>query len=134
MGLLNDIRQHLINLGVVEGSTGWKCWIGYLPDDQDKAVGVFATGGFAADTLGRENELPTFQARIRTGKFEYGACEAQWRQVFDALQDAGPGGSFPDPLVGYALIQALATGPATWLDEKLRPNFTSNFRVVKARS
>lgn len=133
MGLLTDIRNKLIADSVVEGSTGWKCYVSYLPDDQDKVVGVFATGGLPSDTLGGENELPTFQVRVRGSRQAYTEVETKWYQVFDSLQDARETGVSPDPLEGYYLIHALATAPMPFQDEKMRVNMTVNFRVVRKR-
>jgi hypothetical protein len=131
--VLDDLRQYLIQMGIVGGATGWPCFIGYLPDDQDRAVALYLTGGMAADTLGHENELPTVQVRVRAGKFALQECESKWREIYNALDQARPGQLMPDPLDGYGAIEALATAPLVWYDEKLRCNMTQNYRIIKLR-
>jgi hypothetical protein len=132
--LLDNIRDYLTAKGLVGGATGWPCYIGYCPDDQAQVVAVFSTGGYSADTLGRENLKLTFQTRVRAGRLDYATAYAKWQAIFDALQDAKAGlvGS-PDPLVGYAYIQAMQQGPLQFNDANGRPNLTSNWRVMKAR-
>lgn len=122
--LLDTIRQKLIDDGVVDGTT-WKCFIGAAPDDQDQLISLQLTGGFEQDTLGGENVLETFQVRVRSGAREYVTCEAKWRAMFDSLHDADLSAS------NIYLIQALATGPLTWDDDKLRTNMSANFRVTR---
>jgi hypothetical protein len=133
--LLQDIRNYLIGKGLVEGSTGWPCYIMFMPDDQNLCVGLFESGGYPADTLGRENERLTFQTRVRGTRFEYPAAQAQWKAIFDALQDAQQGslGTSPDPLAGYTFIQAMQQGPLSFNDSNGRPNLCSNWRVMRAR-
>jgi hypothetical protein len=132
---LEDIRSYLIAKGLVAGSTGWPCFISFMPDDQDLCVAVFDSGGYPADTIGRENERPTFQVRIRGSRFDYAAAKAKWQAIFDALQDAqaGSAGVSPDPLEGYIYIQAMQTGPLTFNDSNGRPNLTSNWRVMRTK-
>lgn len=125
--LLDIIRSTLISAGVVEGSTGFKCFVGYAPDDQDQIVGLMPTGGGEQETHGGENVNGTFQAKIRTGQFAFVACEAKWRAVFNALQDANLSAS------GIYLIQAMNTEPLMWVDEKNRYCASVNFRVIRAK-
>ena len=133
--ILTNIRDYLVALGLVEGATGWKCYAGIMPDDQDQTIGIFETGGYPADTLGRENLRLTFQVRVRGRRLDYAVARAKWQELFDALQDAQSGlvGS-PDPLEGYAFIQVLSQGPLHFNDANGRPNLTSNWRVMKSRT
>jgi len=130
--LLDDIRSYLIAQGVVQSGTSiplppWPCFEGYVTDDQDQTVALFETGGYPADTLGRENERVTFQVRVRAARLDYSTARAKWLAIFNALQD-----SIPAP--GYAFVQAMHYGPMHFNDDKGRPNLTANFRVMKARS
>jgi hypothetical protein len=134
MALETDVHDYLTALGLVGGATGWPCYVGYMPDDSAQTVAVFPTGGYPADTLGRENIRVTCQVRVRAARLDYATARAKWQALFDALQDAGPGmvGS-PDPLESYAYIQAMQQGPLQFNDANGRPNFTSNWRAMKAR-
>lgn len=123
---LDDVRQYLISSGIT-----WPVYIGYLPSETDRAIALYPTGGYPADTLGRENELPTFQAAIRSSKLDFLGGFNQWKAVFDALQDATATGAL---LAGFTFIQAMATGPLQYNDPNGRPVFTANFRVKKNRS
>jgi len=125
--LLDDIRAKLSAAGVFNGTT-WICYSGYLPDDQDQVIALFETPGLPPDTLGRENEQPSFQVRIRGTRLDYATARAKAQAAFDCLQDAQAGAGL---LTGYAFIQAQHSGPLYWTDDKQRPNFTYNFRVHK---
>jgi len=87
VGLLNIIKTKLTSDGVVDGST-WKCFIGYCPDDQDKVISLYSTGGLPQDTLGGENVIETIQVRVRAGALDYSACHDKWWEMFNSLQDA----------------------------------------------
>ena len=121
MTLLEDVRTKLSTAGLLTG--GWKCTIGFMPDDQDKYITLTYTGGFAQDTQQGENLLPTFQALIRAGELDHSACSAKWYQVFSTLQDA-------TDIANVNLIQALSSGPMEFIDDKQRTAMSMNFRVV----
>ncbi len=127
MTLLDIIRNKLIAASVVEGSTGFKIFIGYAPDDQDDIVALTTTGGWAQDTHDSANVLESFQAKIRGNKFDYVACESKWRDVFNVLQDADMSAD------GIHYIQALATGPLAWIDPNHRHCMSINFKVVRSK-
>jgi hypothetical protein len=132
---LDSVRDYLISLGVVGGVTGWPCYIGLFPDDQDRCVGIFPTGGYPADTLARENERLTFQTRVRAGRFDFPIAFAKWEEIFNALQDAQEGSwpTSPDPLEGFVFVQAMQQGPLQFNDSNGRVNMTSNWRVLRVR-
>jgi hypothetical protein len=130
--LLDDIKAYLVAQGAV--SAGWSIFEGFMCDDSDQTIGLFETGGFPADTLGRENEDVTFQSRVRAHKLDYATGRAKWQIIFDLLQDARQTSGSPVLLPGYIFIQAAHYGPLCWTDKGGRPNFTSNWRVKKARS
>lgn len=126
--ILDDIRVFLIAQGIGGPSTTWPVYEGYFPDDagKDQQIGLFETGGYPQDTLGRENVRPTFQTRIRAARLDYETGRTKWRDVFVALQDS-------TPAVGYAYVQAMTSGPLVFNDDKGRPNFITNWRVLKSR-
>jgi len=131
MSLLNDIYTFLTSKGLVNGTTGWPCYIGYAPDDppQDKVVTLYETGGFPADTILRENQRLTFQIRVRGSRRDYVNVREQWQSLFNALQDA------EDTLLpGVVFIQAMHYGPLVYSDDKSRVNMTVNFLVMRQPS
>lgn len=124
--LLDDLKTYLSQQsGLV--TTAWPLYLGYLPDDNDQVIGLFETGGFPPDTLLRENELVTFQMRVRAARFDYVIARRKWQDLFNALQDS-------QPAAGYALVQAMHSGPLEFGDPMGRCNFTANFRCVKSRT
>lgn len=127
--LLDDVRAYLVAHGVV--STGWQLFSGYLPDDQDQCIAISFSGGYPADTLGRENARPTFQLRVRAGRLDLATAYAKWEECFNFLQDAQAGSGL---LTGYAYIQALSTAPMAFTDAKGRHNLTTHFKVMKSRT
>jgi hypothetical protein len=130
--LLDDINAYLTAQGAV--SAGWVLREGFMDDDQDQAIGLLETGGFPADTLGRENEDVTFMSRVRASRLDYPIGRRKWKDIYDLLQDAQQTAGSPVLLPGYTFIQSMHAGPLSWTDAKQRPNFTSNWRVKKARS
>ena len=129
--LLEIIRDKLEADAVVNGST-WKCFLGFLPDDQDQCISLHLTGGFPQETLGNENVAQTFQVLVRAGDREHVICEAKWWEMFNSLQDADFTASPVNDATIY-LCQALASGPMTFADEKQRINMTANFRIIRER-
>ena len=126
MSLLDDIRAYLVSVpGIV--STTWPCYEGYFPDDQDTMIGIFETGGYPAAELNRENERVTFQTRVRADRLNYAVARQKWLDIFKALQDSTPAS-------GYFLVQAIHYGPMFFNDDQGRPNFTTNWRVIKVAS
>jgi hypothetical protein len=130
--LLDDIATYLTAQGAV--SAGWSLYKGFMPDDSiAQVIAIFETGGYPADTLGRENENVTFQLRVRGARLDYPTVRAKWKQCFDLLQDAQQTAGSPVLLAGYAFIQALHFGPLAFSDAKYL-NMTANFKVKKSRS
>jgi len=132
MAILDDVRQYLTIQGAV--STFWPCYIGFLPDNSDQAIGLFEYPGLPAETLAREIETVSFQVRVRGARSDYATVRAKWEECFNLLQDAqASSGSSPSWLPGVVFIQAKQFGPIHLNDEKGRPNFESNFRVKRYR-
>ena len=125
--ILDDVRTYLIAQGAVP--SGFSIYIGYIPDDGDRVISLYETGGYPADTLGRENERVTFQTRVRASRLDYVTCKTTWQGIFNSLQDSQL--NLPN---SYYLIQCIHYGPLMFNDDKGRTNMTSNWKVVKARS
>ena len=86
-------------------------------------MAVFETPGAAALTMNREVQELHFQLRVRGLRLNYLVTRAQWLACFTALQDS-------IPATGYALVQATHYGPMTFNDDRGRPNFITNFKVI----
>lgn len=125
---LDAVAAKLVSAGVASGSgTGvWPVFVGWVPDLPNQAIGLQATGGFPQDTHAGENLLPTFQVLVRAAEWEYAACNTKWSAMFAALQDA--------TITGVYLIQAMASGPMSFVDAKNRMCMTVNFRMVIANT
>ena len=130
MGLLDIIRQKLIDDGVSDSD--WPVFIGYTPDDvgQDQVIGLTSSGGSPDQTQAGENTYEQFQVKVRASRRDFAVCDAKWTDVFNSLH------SSEDALEasGIALIQAMQTGPLTWYDPNTRPCMSVNFRVVRLKS
>lgn len=130
--ILDDIAAYLITKGVAVAPPpnnadlpdgAWPVYEGYFPDDVDQTMGVFETIGQPALTMNRDAVGLSFQMRVRGLRLNYAATHAQWQACFDALQDS-------QPTPAYALVQAAYYGPMTFNDDRGRPNFITNFKVV----
>ena len=132
--ILDDVWNFLVAQGAVEGSTGWKCYEGYMPDDQNLTVGLFESPGMMQDTMARENVRPKLVVHVRGNRLAYSAVRAKWQEIWDLLQDAqDSGGGSPHTLSGYTYIQAEQSSPLCFNDANNRPNMTANFQILKAR-
>ncbi len=130
--MLDDVADFLTAMGAP--SVAWPLYKGDLPDDQDQTIAIFEAPGWPADTLGRENEIVTLQLRVRGARRDYPTVRAKWKECYDLLQDAQQVDTSPELLPGFAFIQTLAQGPLMFNDPEGRPNFTTRFKVMKARS
>jgi hypothetical protein len=128
--LLDDIRAYLVAQGLAPADNNaappgtWLLFEAYMPDDTDDTMAVFPTIGLPALTLLREIEGLSFQFRVRGSRLNYLPTYNQWQACFNALQDSQP---TPD----YKLVQAVHYGPMFFNDDRGRPNFITNFRVIK---
>ena len=129
--ILDDLYAYLCANGFGP-STAWPVYEGFIPNDTDQVVALFQTGGYPADTLGRENERLTFQVRVRAKRLSYAQCYGTWLAIFNLLQDAQQTSGSPQFLVGWYLCQAIHYGPLMFNDDLGRTNMTMNFRIVKA--
>jgi hypothetical protein len=127
--IIEEVYDYLTFLGLVNYTSGWDCFVGFMPDDQDQTIGLYETGGFPADTLLRENQRLTFQVHIRGARRDYGKVRNRWQMIFYALQDADSQ-TAPPLLPGVVFIQAMHYGPMTFTEEKGRVAMTMNFRAM----
>lgn len=129
MPLLDLVRDYLIASGAVSG--GWVCYQSRMPDDQDKVISVFETGGYPPTEINRDTENVSFQLRVRGPAFSYALTRAKWYECKTLLKDSQQTTGSPVLLAGIVFIQVMNDGPMHFVDPKNRDNFTTNFRVKK---
>lgn len=130
--LMDDVRDYLIAHGA---DIGWgPITEGFLPNDSDKAICLYPTGGYPASEINRETENVTFQFRVRSSKLDWPGAQDKWQEVFNLLQDSQASAGSPALLPGVVLMQAMHYGPVQFNDPEGRPNFTGNMRVKRLLS
>ena len=127
--MLDAVMAKLVAAGVLGGSPAFLGFIGYSPDANDYIVSLYNTGGSKQPTLAGDVNEETIQIRVRTAYLDYAGCEAQWRRVFNALQDQAISNSGVD----IYMLQAINSGPLFFYDAKQRPNATLNMTVLQKR-
>lgn len=135
MSLLDDIGNHLIGKNIVNGSTGWKLYLGFTPDSPSRTVTISETGGPAPDqTSGTRHEMPTFQVRVRGDvRHDYVAARAKMKDVVDTLRDPriAIGDDPGSPQRDYVFIFPAQSGILSFVDQNERPNMTVNFTTMR---
>lgn len=136
--LLDDIEQHLVDAGVVGGSSGWTCFKGFLPNAPDKTIGLFETMGEEPEVIAEGSSepayvKPSFQVRGRGEAFGYEALRLKMKEVFDNLHE-----SEPTPVTTgasqYIYCYAISSGPLPMgQDVNQRPQLSWNFRTMRER-
>ena len=128
MSLLTDIRNHLITNSIVEGVTGWTCYISYLPPDPDQAITIMDLGSEEPDnTENTKYDMTMARILIRAPKLEYDTAQTQFESIFDTLHDA--------TISGYIFVYALnATPIVIGYDQNERPVISLEIKAFKTRS
>lgn len=128
MALLDDIGTILINAGQVGGVTGWTLYKSYLPDEPDKAIAIFETGGDPPDqSEGTRYDVIRFQLIVRGVEYGYDTAHDKIQTIFNALNDVS--------YSGYVYIFGLQANPLSLgYDVKNRPELSINFECMKQRS
>lgn len=127
--LADDITAALDAAGVTGGSTGWTAQRWHMQDTPDQAVAVYETGGGVPEER-LALDSPGFQIRVRGAADDFRSPRQKLLDVFNALhsQEANIGGA-------YVFVYAVQSGPIPMgMDEKRRPEFVQNYRVMKART
>lgn len=138
--LMDDIQAYL-QAHLVDESGRWPVLIGVLPQNQDRGIGLFETGGYPATEINRETETVTFQLLVRANRQEYAVARQKYQDCFDLLQDAQQTGTSPNVfLPGVVFIQALGRGPLQFNEKQpgtmaqavqSRPMFSANFKCCR---
>lgn len=134
MGVVSDVRSHLVSEGLVEGSTGWTCTRRRVHDATDQLVvitedgGAPPTGVHAASGVGSAVlEDPAAQVLVRGAAWDadasYDKAEAIREELDGASGSVGSG--------SYHRIIAQTSEPLfVGYDESGRPQHTISFRFL----
>lgn len=124
MALLDDILARLDAESVTGGATGWTAYTGFLPSTQNKAIGIFETGGDTPDMAmaGTNHPRPNFQIRIRGDKRSYSVARAKAQAAIIALHRFA--------VNGQTFFASQSAPLSLGNDKNDRPNLTINFRVI----
>jgi hypothetical protein len=126
MSILDDLKSQLATDGVVDGATGWGCYLGGQPETPDKTITIYETGGDGEPDQfsGTEHTYPTFQVRGRGAAFGYEALRTKMQDVFNSLNNVD--------ISGYVYVYPVDSGPiALGYDGNNRPQLVWNFKVMK---
>lgn len=135
--LLDDIGDHLVAAGVVDGATGWSLFKSFLPPTPDQAVAIFETPGQPPDVLKDGDGTPSYdypglQVRVRGSGMDYATARQKIYDIFEALHQAEPDGVSGDPTIVY--IYAVQSAPMPLgHDPSNRPELTWNFQIMRER-
>lgn len=129
-GFLEDIRRLLIDAGLVEGTSGWKCALGYMPPSPDQMVGLFRYAGNPPDSRNESEqcEYPGLQVRVRAAEFNFAAADQKAEAIRNFLHTC-------DGLVfegrTYPWIEAVQSPFTVGNDESDRPEMLCNYIVAR---
>lgn len=127
MNTLEIVKARLVQAGVIV--SGWPGFIGHFQDTADQQIGIQFSGGFPDDTHLSENRLQMIQVAVRAASHD--TCEAKWKAMHAALNNAEDAGSPTMRSLGINLIQSNQGGPAFFIDSRSRCVMTDNFRIVR---
>ena len=93
MAGIADIRTYLTTALLVEGATGWACFLGAEPSTPDKCVTIYEYAGFAPTrAFGASSSdvpRPSFQIRVRgTNDQDYLTPNTKIKAIIAALNKA----------------------------------------------
>lgn len=132
---LDQIKRHLAELSVVDGSTGWLCRLSDMPSTPDKVVVLYETPGDPPDvdeSGAVEYDEPGLQVRVRGEVDDYAAARNKIQDVFEALHENEPTAMTGETIIVY--LYATQSGPLPMgKDSNNRPELVWNFRVKKQR-
>ncbi len=133
MSTTEDVRETLVNAGVVEGATGWKCFIGFLPTSPDKCIVIYETGGQIPEDRFTQRYF-SIQVRGRGAFKGLEDLRAKMEQVYQTLHTGDIDNPVTSPDNLYVLCNAIQSAPlALGEDENKRPGLTLNFRIIANR-
>lgn len=137
MSLLADVLDHLTVAGLINGSTGWTGYAGYLPPSPDQVIAIFETPGEPPELVkdGSDEiayDYPRFQVRGRGARHGYAALRSKLGAIFAELHGSSLSPASGDP--AYVLVRAVQSGPLPLgLDDNDRPGMTWNYTAIRER-
>ena len=124
-----DIKDVLVTavIGTFAGTSGWSIYIGEMPDIPDTVVCLYDRGGDDSNPKWLV-DTPTLQVRVRGAVDDYTGGFTKVQAVKDALLGYGSHTVNGTVYVGIWLV-----GDINFVtrDDKRRPIFTLNFRIVR---
>lgn len=138
MALVNDVLNALRTAGLVDGSSGWKGYYGYMQEAPDMAICIYETGGDPPE----ENwkiDRPSFQIKVRSVKDDYDGCRAKLLAIYNLLHGGEAqisAGAEVSPKTGgsYVYCYAVQSGPIPLgQDQNRRPMMAQNYRAMYER-
>ena len=128
---LEDIRNKLIADGLVEGATGWKCYLSFLPDNKnitgDKVVVIYETGSDRPETKDLiEYDYPNFMIHVRGTERDYATVRAKGEEIYIGLHKAA--------IVNFVYFYSINSSPNVLIDNTSRYILTYGFRSMRLRS
>ena len=128
MSLLTDIRDHLVTNSIVEGATGWECYISYLPPDIDQVISIMDLGSDDPDnTESTKYDMVMCRLVMRSAAFEYDTLQTKFESVFTTLHDS--------TISGYTFVFAINVTPIPiGYDQNDRPVVALDIKAFKQRS
>ena len=131
MAILDDVAQFITD-NVSEVTAGsYSILKSYKSNSPDKQVVIYETGGSAPETT-FDADYPTFQIQVRGEKFGYEATHAVAFAIYRALHIAVVLDQDVSPPSTYVYCYAMGSGVLPLgHDEKDRPEFTMNFRIMR---
>lgn len=125
MAAIADIRTFLTTASIVEGATGWRCFLGTEPSTPDQCVTIYETAGYApARAFGSSSAdvpRPSFQIRVRgSSNQDYATPRAKMTDIINALNKT-------DVTSTLTLVGANSAPIPLGLDSNNRHIFVYNF-------
>lgn len=126
----DDIYDMLVDAGIMNpasATSGFRGYVGRMPDKPDTAVAISLTGEFQPDPKWRLDQ-PTLQFLVRAGATGYATAQAKIQEIKDYLV-----GRPAFQMGGTKYVGIYAQGGIAFLeyDESNRPTFWFNIRVVR---
>ena len=123
MIFLDEIRDYLIDQSVVEGSTGWGCYIGYLPPNEQSIELHFVYGEVNQET---EDKIYYVEVIGRGGTL-HDLIEKMY-EIYNALNDGNIGET---ETRSYIYSYAMSSNPDfAGYDENHNPVMSWEFKIM----
>jgi hypothetical protein len=123
---ITDLLANTAGLGTSSAAGPWWVTTGRQPDEPNRVITVYDTGGLAPNPKWRYDQ-PSIQVRVRGQKDAYDVTYQKIRDVKEFLLGMTPqdlGGNHFSAVIGIGDIAFIGYDPTS------RPEFTVNFRCI----